>query len=76
MSNQQVTVAGPARPPMDPASGLRRIKLRPHEMSDTITASKDVFVLLISVFPASTLRSGGCPLTAWSAKPARSVSTT
>ena len=30
---------------MDPASGLRRIKLRPHEMSDTITASKDVFVL-------------------------------
>ena len=28
MSNQQVTLAGPARPPMDPASGLRRIKLR------------------------------------------------
>jgi sulfane dehydrogenase subunit SoxC len=45
MSNQQVTAAGPARPPMDPASGLRRIKLRPHEMSDTITASEDVFVL-------------------------------
>ena len=45
MSNQQVTAAGPPRPPMDPASGLRRIKLRPHEMSDTITASKDVFVL-------------------------------
>ncbi|HZD62954.1 MAG TPA: molybdopterin-dependent oxidoreductase, partial [Xanthobacteraceae bacterium] len=45
MSNQQVTVTSPARPPMDPASGLRRIKLRPHEMSDTITASKDVFVL-------------------------------
>ena len=45
MSNQQVTAAGAARPPMDPASGLRRIKLRPHEMSDTITASKDVFVL-------------------------------
>ncbi len=30
---------------MEPASGLRRIKLRPHEMSDTITASEDVFVL-------------------------------
>ena len=45
MSNQQVTLAGPARPPMEPASGLRRIKLRPHEMSDTITASEDVFVL-------------------------------
>ena len=45
MSNQQVTLAGPARPPMEPASGLRRIKLRPHEMSGTITASEDVFVL-------------------------------
>ena len=75
MSNQQVTVAGPARPPMDPASGLRRIKLRPHEMSDTITAKTSSF-LLISVFPASTPRSGGCRLMAWSAKPARSASTT
>lgn len=35
----------PIRPPMEPASGVRRIKLRPHEMTDPVTAAKDVFVL-------------------------------
>lgn len=35
----------PYRPPMDPASGVRRIKQRPHEMADATTATEDVFVL-------------------------------
>jgi sulfane dehydrogenase subunit SoxC len=30
---------------MDPASGVRRIKLRPHEMIDGVTATDDLFVL-------------------------------
>jgi DMSO/TMAO reductase YedYZ molybdopterin-dependent catalytic subunit len=30
---------------MDPASGVRRIKLRPHEMIDDVTATDDLFVL-------------------------------
>ncbi|WP_331376951.1 hypothetical protein [Sinorhizobium chiapasense] len=37
--------ADPERPPMDPPSGLRRIKLRPHEMGDARTATDDLFVL-------------------------------
>lgn len=36
---------GPSRPPMDPASGLRRVKLAPHQMTDTVTAADDLFVL-------------------------------
>lgn len=35
----------PARPPMDPASGVRRFKLRPHEMTDPLTAADDLLVL-------------------------------
>jgi sulfane dehydrogenase subunit SoxC len=35
----------PVRPPMDPASGVRRIKLQPHEMIDGATATEDLFVL-------------------------------
>lgn len=30
---------------MEPATGVRRIKLRPHEMTDAVTAADDVFVL-------------------------------
>jgi DMSO/TMAO reductase YedYZ molybdopterin-dependent catalytic subunit len=35
----------PSRPPMDPAEGVRRIKLAPHEMTDAMTATDDLFVL-------------------------------
>ncbi|MDQ8730192.1 molybdopterin-dependent oxidoreductase [Bradyrhizobium sp. LHD-71] len=35
----------PTRPPMDPAGGVRQIKLQPHEMTERATATKDVFVL-------------------------------
>jgi sulfane dehydrogenase subunit SoxC len=37
--------SAPARPRMEPASGVRRIKLNPHEMVDKITATEDLFVL-------------------------------
>jgi DMSO/TMAO reductase YedYZ molybdopterin-dependent catalytic subunit len=30
---------------MEPAAGVRRVKLRPHEMTDAITAADDLFVL-------------------------------
>jgi DMSO/TMAO reductase YedYZ molybdopterin-dependent catalytic subunit len=30
---------------MEPATGVRRVKLRPHEMTDAVTAADDVFVL-------------------------------
>jgi sulfane dehydrogenase subunit SoxC len=35
----------PIRPPMDPASGVRRVKLRPHETTDAVTATDNLFVL-------------------------------
>jgi DMSO/TMAO reductase YedYZ molybdopterin-dependent catalytic subunit len=35
----------PNRPPMNPASGIRRVKLRPHETTDAVTATEDLFVL-------------------------------
>ena len=35
----------PARPPMEPATGIRRIKLAPHQTSERVTAAEDVFVL-------------------------------
>ncbi|MGE0121101.1 MAG: molybdopterin-dependent oxidoreductase [Dongiaceae bacterium] len=35
----------PIRPPMDPASGIRRMKLRPQEMTAAVTATADLFVL-------------------------------
>jgi sulfane dehydrogenase subunit SoxC len=37
--------AGPGRPPMDPAGGFRRIRLRPRELTDPVTATEDLFVL-------------------------------
>lgn len=36
---------GPVRPVMDPASGVRRIKLQPHELLSPVTATEDLFVL-------------------------------
>ncbi|HEX6014620.1 MAG TPA: molybdopterin-dependent oxidoreductase [Geminicoccaceae bacterium] len=33
------------RPPTDPATGVRRVKLRPHETTDALTATGDLFVL-------------------------------
>ena len=38
-------IAEPIRPPMDPASGIQRLKLHPHQMKDALTATHDVFVL-------------------------------
>lgn len=35
----------PVRPSMDPAHGVRNIKLSPHEMADAVTAAEDLFVL-------------------------------
>jgi sulfane dehydrogenase subunit SoxC len=35
----------PARPPMEPATGVRRIKLAPHQTVDRVTATGDLFVL-------------------------------
>lgn len=35
----------PTRAVMDPATGFRRIPLRPHEMHDTVTKLEDLFVL-------------------------------
>ena len=35
----------PVRPPMDPASGVRRIKLAPHSTTDRLTATEDLFAI-------------------------------
>jgi sulfane dehydrogenase subunit SoxC len=35
----------PARPPMEPATGIRRIKLAPHQTVERVTATDDLFVL-------------------------------
>ena len=35
----------PARPPMDPGSGVRRMKLAPHQLTDAVTAAESLFVL-------------------------------
>lgn len=35
----------PARPPMHPSSGVREIKLKPHQMTAPVTATEDLFVL-------------------------------
>jgi sulfane dehydrogenase subunit SoxC len=35
----------PIRPPMDPASGVRRVKLRPHETTDAVTATENLHVI-------------------------------
>jgi sulfane dehydrogenase subunit SoxC len=38
-------VATSSRPPMDPASGVRRVRLLPHEMTEAVTSTDDLFVL-------------------------------
>ncbi|WP_454848019.1 molybdopterin-dependent oxidoreductase [Rhizobium binxianense] len=38
-------VAVPDRPPMNPAHGVRTIRLSPHRMTDAMTATEDLFVL-------------------------------
>src|SRR5262245_11366548 len=38
-------LATPRRPPMDPETGVRHVRLSPHEMLDPVTATKDVFVI-------------------------------
>src|SRR5919109_4480862 len=40
-----MSTSPPTRPPMDPASGVRHIKLRPDQTRDAITAVEDLFVL-------------------------------
>lgn len=35
----------PARPPMEPATGVRRIKLAPHQTAERVTPTGDLFVL-------------------------------
>jgi sulfane dehydrogenase subunit SoxC len=35
----------PVRPPMEPATGVRRIQLAPHQTVDRVTATDDLFVL-------------------------------
>jgi DMSO/TMAO reductase YedYZ molybdopterin-dependent catalytic subunit len=32
-------------PPMQPASGVRRIRLAPHQMTEEVTATEDLLVL-------------------------------
>lgn len=44
-SNPPLPAAAPARPPMDPATGVRRIKLAPHQTIERVTATDDLFVL-------------------------------
>jgi DMSO/TMAO reductase YedYZ molybdopterin-dependent catalytic subunit len=45
VSTRPVAQAGPERPPMDPAGGFRRVKSRPHDMADAVTATENLFVL-------------------------------
>lgn len=42
---QNIIETGPIRPPMEPAHGVRRIPLAPHDMTAAVTAAEDVFVL-------------------------------
>jgi DMSO/TMAO reductase YedYZ molybdopterin-dependent catalytic subunit len=41
----QGQIGGASRPPMRPATGVRRVKLSPHELVDAVTATEDLFVL-------------------------------
>jgi sulfane dehydrogenase subunit SoxC len=43
--SREPQIAVPARPPMDPASGIRLLKLQPHQMTDAVTATHDMFVI-------------------------------
>jgi sulfane dehydrogenase subunit SoxC len=40
-----VSLASPNRPRMEPASGVRRVRRRPHEMTDAVTATEDLFLI-------------------------------
>jgi len=44
-SNPPLPAGAPARPPMEPASGVRRIKLAPHQTTERVTPTDDLFVL-------------------------------
>jgi sulfane dehydrogenase subunit SoxC len=43
--NSSLPVNTPGRPPMEPATGVRRIKLAPHQTVERVTATDDLFVL-------------------------------
>jgi sulfane dehydrogenase subunit SoxC len=45
VERKQQRSAVPPRPAMEPAEGVRRIKLQPHEMTDALTNADDLFVL-------------------------------
>jgi hypothetical protein len=38
-------IALPPRPPMEPATGIREIKLAPHQTTEALTATRDMFVI-------------------------------
>jgi sulfane dehydrogenase subunit SoxC len=38
-------IALPPRPPMEPATGIREIKLAPHQTTEALTATDDMFVI-------------------------------
>jgi sulfane dehydrogenase subunit SoxC len=44
-SNLPLPADMPVRPPMEPATGIRRIKLPPHQTVERVTATSDLFVL-------------------------------
>jgi sulfane dehydrogenase subunit SoxC len=44
-SNPPLPPGAPARPPMEPATGVRRIKQAPHQTVERVTATDDLFVL-------------------------------
>jgi sulfane dehydrogenase subunit SoxC len=45
MSSNPPPAGTPVRPPMEPATGVRRIKLAPHQTTARFTATDDLFVL-------------------------------
>ena len=45
LTTTQPATRVPARPPMDPGSGVRRMKLAPHQLTDAVTAAESLFVL-------------------------------
>ena len=65
----------PVRPLMEPARGVRQVKLRPHEMTEALTATENVFVLAHLGVLASIPRSGRSSLTGWWVALAHSTST-
>lgn len=61
----------PMRPPMDSASGVRRIKLSPHETVDEITATEDAFVLAHHIARVEVSVDGGEGFAAAALEPRR-----